>query len=300
MALPTMAPAVLPHGSGPPIDWPAALRYLGPRAIAGVEYVAEDARYVRAVRVLGHAGYIVVRERGRGRHLAVEISSGLLPVVDQVMTRVQRLFDLDRDPRPIAAHLARDPLLAPLVARRPTLRLIGAMDGFELAVRAVLGQAVTVRGASLLAARLTRLVAEPLDDGPVPLTHLPMSPERLAQVSPESLRNIGLTRSRTHCLLALARAVIDHELPELVASESAQDPTGFVRRFTALPGIGPWTAHYVALRALGWSDAFPDGDLGLRKAAGGLSPTELRAAAERWRPWRAYAACHLWSGLASD
>ena len=218
-----------------------------------------------------------------------------MPVVDQVVIRVRRLFDLDTDPRPITAHLAGDRLLAPLVARRPNLRLIGAMDGFELAVRAVLGQAVTVRGASLLAARLTRLVAEPLADAPFGLTHLPISAQRLAGLSPHRLRNIGITRSRAECLLALARATADGELPELVTGAPIDEPAAFIRRFTQLPGIGPWTAHYVAMRALAWSDAFPEGDLGLRQAAGGLSARELRVAAERWRPWRAYAAVYLWS-----
>ena len=300
MALPTTSPAVLAHTIGPPIDWSRALRYLEPRAISGVETIAEQDRYIRALRMLGHAGHITVREGSGGRHLVVEVSSSLLPILGQVVSRVRRQFDLDTDPGPIAAHLARDPLLAPRVTRRPNLRLIGAADGFELAVRAVLGQGVTVRGASLMAARLSRLAAEPLDDGPSGLTHLPISPDRLAQLSPARLRSIGLTGSRTECLLALAGAVVDGALPELVAGGSAHDPAGFVQRFTALPGIGPWTAHYVAMRALAWADAFPEADLGLRKAAGGLSPSELRATAERWRPWRAYAACHLWSGLISD
>jgi 3-methyladenine DNA glycosylase/8-oxoguanine DNA glycosylase len=291
-----MNSAVLAHITGPPIDWSTALDYLNPRAIVGVEKVEEaSGRYIRAVRVLGHEGHIAVRERNRGRDLVVEISGGLVPIRDQVVIRVRRLFDLDTDPRPIATHLAGDRLLAPLVASRPNLRLIGAMDGFELAVRAVLGQAVTVRGASLLAARLTRLVAEPLADASFGLTHLPISAERLARLSPDRLRSIGITRSRAECLLALARATADGRLPELVTGATIDEPAAFIRRFTELPGIGPWTAHYVALRVLSWSDAFPEADLGLRQAAGGLSARDLRIAAERWRPWRAYAAVHLWS-----
>ena len=163
-------------------------------------------------------------------------------------------------------------------------------------MRAVLGQAVTVRGASLLAARLTRLAAEPLAHALSGLTHLPIACEHLARLSPQRLRSIGITRSRAECLLALARATADGGFLELATGGPVHDPAAFIQRFTALPGIGPWTAHYVALRALGWADAFPEDDLGLRKAAGGLSPRQLRDAAERWRPWRAYAACHLWTG----
>jgi DNA-3-methyladenine glycosylase II len=279
-----------------PIDWSAALTYLAPRATAGVESVTQDHRYARTCRTLGHTGYVVVEARRDGRDVVVGASGGLQPVLEHVAARVRTVFDLDTDPRPIAAHFAGDPLLAPLVARRPNLRLIGALDGFELAVRAVLGQAVTVRGASLLAARLIRLAAEPLADAPFGLTHLPISPEGLAQLSLQGLRGVGITSSRAACLLALARATADGELPELVTGGPVDEPAAFIQRFTALPGIGPWTAQYVAMRALGWADAFPENDLGLRKAAGGLSPRELRDAAERWKPWRAYAACHLWSG----
>ena len=299
MAGPAAAPTVLTHTCDPPIDWSAALAYLAPRAIAGVEGVTQDQRYVRTARVFGHTGYVVVEARRDGRQLVVGARGGLEPALEQVAARVRKVFDLDTDPRPIAAHFARDPLLAPLIGRRPNLRLIGATDGFELAVRAVLGQGVTVRGASLLAARLTRLAAEPLADALFGLTHLPIGCEHLAQLSPQRLRGIGITRYRADCLLALARATADGELPELATGGPVHDPAAFIHRFTALPGIGPWTAHYVALRALGWADAFPEDDLGLRKAAGGLSPRQLRDAAERWRPWRAYAACHLWSPMST-
>jgi AraC family transcriptional regulator of adaptative response / DNA-3-methyladenine glycosylase II len=299
MARPIAAPTVLTHTCDPPIDWSAALAYLAPRAIAGVEGVVPDHRYARTARMLGHTGCVVVEARRDERQLVVGAWGGLEPALEHVAASVREMFDLDTDPGPIAAHFAGDPLLAPLVARRPNLRLIGATDGFELAVRAVLGQAVTVRGASLLAARLTGLAAEPLTEALFGLTHLPISPERLAQLSPQRLRSIGITRPRAECLLALARATADGVLPELLTGGPVHDPAAFIQRFTALPGIGPWTAHYVAMRALGWADAFPEDDLGLRKAAGGLTPRGLRDAAERWRPWRAYAACHLWSGVIS-
>lgn len=234
-----------------------------------------------------------------GHRIRLGVSGGLRPVLTDVAAGVRRLFDLDTDPGPIVAHLARDPRLAPLVARRPALRLVAAIDGFELAVRAVLGQAVTVGGASLLSARLMRLAAEPLPGAPFQLAWLPISAERLASLEPDRIRTIGITRGRAECLHALARATAAGELPELVTGGPVLDPADFLERFQRLPGIGPWTAHYVAMRALGWPDAFPAGDLGLRSAAGGLSARELQRAAERWRPWRAYGARYLWDSLLS-
>jgi AraC family transcriptional regulator of adaptative response / DNA-3-methyladenine glycosylase II len=241
-----------------------------------------------------------VGQAAAGDLLQVELSAMLLPVLPSLLARLHRLFDLDADPRAVTAHLGRDPVLQPLVARRPGLRLPGAADGFELALRAVLGQQVTVRGATTLAGRLARLLAEPLSGAPPGITYLPVSAERLADASLASITGIGLPRGRAECVLALARAAAAGELPELGSDGPPEDPTGFVRRFRSLPGVGPWTAEYVVMRALGWPDAFPEGDIALRKAMGGLTPARLRAAAEAWRPWRAYAAQHLWAGLADS
>lgn len=297
MALP-VGPESVTLPCDPPLDFPAALTYLAPRATHGVEAVTHDGRYARTVRILDRIGWISVGASTDGRHLAVHTSRELVPVRAEVAVRVRRLFDLDTDPRPIAAHLGRDPRLAGLVARRPRLRLVCAMDGFELAVRAVLGQGVTVRGASLLAARLVALAGEPLRNAPLGLTHLPITADGLVRLAPGRLRSIGLPHSRTSGLLALARATAAGELPELVSGDASADPAGFIERISRVPGIGPWTAHYVAMRALGWPDAFPEADLGLRKAMGGVPARDLRAAAERWRPWRAYAAFHLWTDSA--
>jgi AraC family transcriptional regulator of adaptative response / DNA-3-methyladenine glycosylase II len=191
--------------------------------------------------------------------------------------------------------------MARLIARRPGLRLPGTMDRFELAVRAVLGQQVSVAGANTIAGRLVHLVGAPIPRGggtaPAMLTHLPVAAERLAATRPSRVAGIGIPRARAACLVSLARTVADGELPELAGDGPAADPEGFIGRFTALPGIGAWTAEYVAMRALGWRDAFPAGDLGLRKAMGGMTEAALRGAAERWRPWRAYAAQHLWASL---
>jgi AraC family transcriptional regulator of adaptative response / DNA-3-methyladenine glycosylase II len=284
----------------PPYDWSAMLAHLAARATPGVEHVSDDGVYRRTIEVDGHAGQVALRPSpGRDVHaLRVELSPSLLSALAPLLARLRRLLDLDADPSAITGHLRRDATLAPLVARRPGLRVAGAADAFELALRAVLGQQVTVRGATTLAGRLARSIARPMPESTyAELTHLPVTAARLADARVSSLTDVGLTRARAECVVTLARAVADGTLPELAGDGTCTDPASFVRRFVALPGIGPWTADYVAMRALRWPDAFPAGDLGLRKAMGGLSAAKLRAASEPWRPWRAYAAQHLWASL---
>ncbi len=281
----------------PPLDLGSLLGYLAARATPGIEAVDADGRYCRSIRLHGHLGYVAVGPAAVGDVLRVELSAALLPVVVPLQARLRRLFDLDADPRSIAEHLGGDSVLGPLVVRRQGLRVPGAADGFELALRAVLGQQVTVRGASTLAGRLARLLAEPLPGAPPALAYLPISAERLAGASLASVTGIGLPRARAECVLALARAVAGGELSELVSDGPAEDPAAFGRRLRDLPGVGAWTAEYVVTRALRWPDAFPEGDIALRKAMGGISSARLRAAAESWRPWRAYAGQQLWASL---
>jgi AraC family transcriptional regulator of adaptative response / DNA-3-methyladenine glycosylase II len=284
-----------------PFDWQATLDWVTPRAIPGVEAVTRDdaGRYWRTVRMDGHTGWFSLRSSPLGDTLQLTISASLQPVLAGLVARVRRQFDLDADPAAIRAHLGRDARLAPLLRTRPGLRVQGAFDGFELAWRAVLGQQVTVRAATTLAGRLVALLAEPLPDAPqAALTHVTITPQRMAAESVDFIKTIGIPRTRAATLVALGRAVAADELPELVTGKSVNEPLEFVRRFMTLPGIGVWTAEYVAMRVLRWSDAFPAGDLGLRSAMGRISARELRAAAAPWSPWRAYAAQHLWASLA--
>jgi len=215
----------------------------------------------------------------------------------EVVGRARRLFDLDADPALIAEHLAGSPVLAPLVARRPGLRVPGAWDAFELAVRAVLGQQVTVRGATTLAGRLARAFGTSVGQAEEGLTHLFPRPEALAGAD---LASIGLPGARAATIRALAGAAARGTLV-LDAARGLEDA---VARLRAIPGIGAWTAHYVALRALGEPDAFPAADLGLRRAlgngAGPLAPARVAELAEAWRPWRGYATLHLWSSLGKE
>ncbi len=286
----------------PPFAWNALMDFLACRAIPGVELVTDQPvrQYWRTIRVREQVGVLGVSASSRANAVDVTFSHQLLPVLVPMLALVRQLLDLDANPASIDAHLRSDALLADTIANTPGRRVPGCVDAFELAVRAVLGQQVSVRGATTLAGRLIALVAEPLPVSHKPsatlLTHAPITPERLADASIDQVMSIGLPRARATTLVHMARAVADGSFP-LLRDTLTTSTREFVEQFTSLNGIGPWTAQYVAMRALRSPDAFPDGDLALRKAAGGVSNAELRRLAEKWRPWRAYAAMYLWARL---
>ncbi|MBI4952251.1 MAG: helix-turn-helix domain-containing protein [Myxococcales bacterium] len=274
-------------GYRPPFAWSELLAFLGPRALAGVELVTAD-RYLRTVALAGHRGALEVRDVPAARAVEVTVGAELAPVLMGVVARVRRMFDLDADPSAVAAHLARDPLLGARVRRVPGLRVPGAFDPFEMALRAVLGQQVSVAGATTLAGRLVTRFGAPLDTGRPELARTFPSAATLAAVPVEELAALGLPASRARTLAAVARACAAGQLP-------LEDPSAheaWTRALAAIPGIGPWTTAYLALR-LGVPDAFPETDLGLRRALGSDADA-VRSASARWRPWRAYAAVHLW------
>jgi AraC family transcriptional regulator of adaptative response / DNA-3-methyladenine glycosylase II len=281
----------------PPLDWEALLGFLALRATPGVE-VVEPGGYRRTLRAGGAVGTLAVipePEAGCARMLL------RLPALDglqDAVARVRRLFDLDADPLRIGRQLGRSPALASRVRARPGLRVPGAWDGFELAVRAVLGQQVSVRGATTLAGRLALRFGETLPAPCEPgLTHL--FPEAAA-LADADVAAIGLPAARVAAIRALARAVADGKL----SFEGSEGLDELVARLCEIPGIGAWTAQYIAMRACGETDAFPAGDLGLRRALGsarGPAPERaLLAASEAWRPFRAYAALHLWTAPESE
>jgi AraC family transcriptional regulator of adaptative response / DNA-3-methyladenine glycosylase II len=248
----------------------------------------------------GGDGWIEVRPVAGRNALEARLHLASARALLGAVGRIRRVFDLDADPHSIAAAFADDPRLGPLVRRRPGLRVPGAWDGFELAVRAILGQQVTVKGATSLAGRLVRAHGTVLPpnggDRPAVLSHRFPDAATLARAD---LRAIGVPRRRAEALSALARAVADGA----ISLDGGADPDATLARFAALPGIGPWTAQYVAMRALREPDAFPADDLGVRAALAGrrgARPTGRVVArmAESWRPWRAYAVMHLWSTLA--
>ena len=292
-----------------PYDAAALLGFLAPRAIPGVEAVdARRGTYRRAFLLAagrrgnegrtesspaGPAAAGVVRvETGGDGCLEAEVCHPDAHVLLDVAARLRRLFDLDADPLSFGRHLAGAPRLTARVAALPGIRVAGAWDGFETAVRAILGQQVTVKGATTLAGRLVDALGETLPDAlrAPGLARTFPSPEAVSRFD---LRAIGVPAGRAAALQAMARAVVDGAL----TLDPSADPDATRARLTAIPGIGPWTAEYIAMRALRDPDAFPAGDLGLRKAVARGAPVEektLRTMAEAWRPWRAYAAMLLW------
>jgi AraC family transcriptional regulator of adaptative response / DNA-3-methyladenine glycosylase II len=290
-----------PAGSGvtlrlgyrPPLDWERMLAFLAKRAIPGVEYV-DATSYLRTLRVDDHAGWLRVRHAPAESALVVEISDTLVPVLMPVRAGVRRLFDLDAEPAVIAAQLGSDARLGPLVRARPGMRLPGCADSFEVAVRAVLGQQVTVAAATTLAGRLTRAYGDSADGLPDGVTHFGLSPERLAELPPAALAGLGMPLARAQTLVALARAIVSGD----VAISSARTADETIAALQRIRGIGPWTAQYIAMRGLHWPDAFPASDLGIRTALGGIDAAATAQLAEAWRPWRSYAVIHLWESLA--
>jgi AraC family transcriptional regulator of adaptative response / DNA-3-methyladenine glycosylase II len=281
-------------GYRPPLDWTTMLRFLAGRATAGVECVHANT-YLRTIREGEVKGWVKV-EPARGRNaLVVEVSSSLAPDLPALLVRLRGLFDLDARPDLIAAQLSSNPTLAVALLRQPGVRVPGGVDGFELAVRAILGQRISVAAATTLAGRLASSCGETVETPFPQLDRLSPRPECLAQVAPEQLVALGIAPPRARAIRMLARAVCEGRVDLVPGS----DPELTIQRLKELPGIGDWTAHYIAMRALRWPDAFPASDLGLLKASGASSPRELAQRAEAWRPWRAYAALVLWTQLST-
>jgi AraC family transcriptional regulator of adaptative response / DNA-3-methyladenine glycosylase II len=273
----------------PPLDFAAMLAFLARRAIPGIELIDAGA-YQRVVGTATGSGFIRVTADATQPVLVLEMEGIDAPDVADIVLRVRRLFDLDADLAAAARVLARDPLLARGLARRPGLRVPGGWDGFEVAVRAVLGQQVSVAGATTLARRLVAAHGTRRRDGRAGLDQVFPEPRHLATAAIEA---IGLPKARAATVRALATAVLEQR----ISFRPGQELAPFVASLVALAGIGPWTAHYLAMRGLGQADAFPAGDLVLQKILGEgrrLSERETEARSQPWRPWRAYAVLHLW------
>ncbi|HYV14864.1 MAG TPA: AlkA N-terminal domain-containing protein [Conexibacter sp.] len=279
-----------------PLDAPGLLGFLGTRAVPGVEAIDGDA--YRRVLTLPHGlGIAELAPATDGDHIRCTLRLADLRDLAAAVQRCRRLLDLDADPVAVAEVLGADPLLAALVAHGRAgwgLRVPGAVDGAELAVRAVLGQQISVAGARTLAGRLTTALGEPLPAPDGTLTHAFPTAAALAAADPTAL---PLTRARAFSLVTLCGALAGGDL----TLDPGADRAATRERLLTLPGIGPWTIEYVAMRALGDPDAFPATDLGIRKAVEQLGHHDdgpaVTALAERWRPWRAYAVQHLWASL---
>jgi len=321
----------------PPLHWPSLFDFLAARATPGAEHVG-DGRYATTVRLSaaqladtplrgadddGHSGSsaptlsanelvghvaIEMRQSGatgrrrsnaasarRDGELVVRISPSLVPALMPLLARLRDLLDLDANPDVIARHLSRARAIESTGALAG-VRIPGTLDGFALAVRAILGQQVSVRGATTVMGRLVERFGDPYTGGPASLTRLMPTAACLARLRTSDVATLGMPGARADAVLALARAV---DAGDLVLAPGG-DARHAIKALTALPGIGDWTAHYIAMRALRWPDAFPANDLVLRRAAGNLTARQLEKRAEPWSPWRAYAAMHLWRKAAGS
>src|SRR5215510_10450326 len=291
-------------GFRPPMAWAMLLKFLADRAIPGVESV-EANRYWRAMQIGQGKGQSKSQSKGQSKGwinvervegenaLRVEVSLSLARHLPSLLARIKNLFDLDAHPQLIEARLGEDERLREMAPWRSGLRLPGAFDGFEMAMRAVLGQQISVAAARTIAGRITEAFGEPVETPNPRLNRAPVSAARLATADAGDLTRFGLTGKRAECLIALARSVAGGE----VRLEPGVDIAATIERLKRIPGIGDWTAHYIAMRALRWPDALPHSDLGLLKALGETAPKRVLEIAENWRPWRAYALMHCWNGL---
>ena len=281
-------------GYRPPYDLPAMLGFWRQRVVAGVEHVT-DAGLARTLRIESagttHTGWITCSFDQARCQVHLRVSDSLLALLPLVIRRVRATLDLDADPATINA------VLHSAFPAGDGLRVPGCMDGFELAVRAVLGQQITVAAARTLAQRVVQRFGERIDTPHAGLTHLFPTPAALAQASGDALGQLGIVRQRQAAIVAIAQAVASGR----IALHAGADVPATMAALKELPGIGDWTAQYIAMRALRWPDAFPAGDVALHRALGvqgsRAAAKEAEALSQPWRPWRSYAVLRAWHSL---
>ena len=265
----------------PPYDWEWMVGFLQARAVAGVERF-HDGGYSRSFGVEGHRGLIHLAPDEEAQGLRVTLSPGLQPVAEICYARIGQLFDLACDPRQVAGALGS------LAQARPGLRLPGALDAFEQAVRAVLGQLVSVAMAARLTAKVAAGWGEPLAEAPGSV--LFPTPEALSRADPQALKALGMPLRRAEALIHLARAALSGELPLTAPA----DIDAGLRQLQTLPGIGRWTANYFALRGWQAKDIFLPDDYLIKQRFPGMTPAAIARYARRWQPMRSYALLHIW------
>jgi AraC family transcriptional regulator of adaptative response / DNA-3-methyladenine glycosylase II len=273
----------------PPYDWDGMLQFLDDHRIKGVERIANNT-YYRTVAIGSYTGWIAVRHDAATQALQVEFTRSLIAVLPVLLNRVRILFDLDARPDIINAHLATDPVLHDDIQACPGLRVPGCFDRFELAVRAIMGQQITVKAATTLSGRFAQAFGRNIKTPFPDLDRLTPTSARIAKSSVDAIASLGIISNRTKSIIALAKAFQSGA----VALDSGLHPNIIVLQLTALPGIGPWTADYIAMRALNWPDVFLKDDIAVRKNLGGISPRAAEALSHVWSPWRSYAVMHIW------
>jgi AraC family transcriptional regulator, regulatory protein of adaptative response / DNA-3-methyladenine glycosylase II len=295
-AIPERETSILQLSYRPPYDWTGILAFLAARALTGIEHVT-DRSYARTVQLGTAKGWMRVTHSKQQHTLLVEFTHSLTPMLPALLSRTRALFDLDARPDVITKRLRRDAHLAPAVKANPGLRVPGAFNGFEMGLRAILGQQVTVKAATTIAARFVDAFGESIVTTVPELNRLTPVPARIANASVDDIARLGIIAARARSLIALAEA---QESGVLCLDGGAHhNPDDAIKRLTELPGIGPWTAHYIAMRALRWPDAFPKEDVAVRNNLGGVTAKAAEAMSQLWRPWRSYAVMHVWNMTAS-
>ena len=275
----------------PPYDWRGLLAFLKARELKGVEWVT-DSVYARTVNLGGRKGWIKVTQAKKKNALMLEFTHSLTPALPALLSRLRDLFDLNARPDLVSRQLRKDKLLAPLVKANPGMRVPGAFNGFEMGLRAILGQQVTVRSATIVAGRLAAAFGESINTPYPELSRLTPAPARVARASVDEIAELGVVSARCKSIIALARAQVSGELS--LDRGTHNNPDVAIQRLAELPGIGQWTAHYIAMRALRWPDAFPKEDIAVRNNLGGVSAKRAEEMSQAWRPWRSYAVLHVW------
>jgi AraC family transcriptional regulator, regulatory protein of adaptative response / DNA-3-methyladenine glycosylase II len=275
----------------PPYDWNGVLAFLAARALTGIEWVTSES-YTRTVRLGDVKGWIRVTHSPKQHALLLELTHSLTPALPVLLGRVRALFDLDARPDLISKHLARDARLSMAVKGNPGLRVPGAFNGFEMGLRAILGQQITVRAATTIASRVIEAFGEPIVTPMAQLNRLTPEATRVAGASTNDVASLGIVAARARSIMALAEAQSSGQL--CLDGGTHHNPDDAIKRLTELPGIGQWTAQYIAMRALRWPDAFPKEDIAVRNNLGGITATQAEELSQTWRPWRSYAVMHVW------
>ena len=289
----------------PPYDWPAMLDYISTRALKGAEWVNGNG-YYRTAQIAHCTGWFSVQPSTKKHCLTITLSYGLVPVLSAVMARIRNLFDLSAQPHIIFSHLAKDVNLREFLTPPNNtsaahnldacwgIRVPGAFDGFELAVRAILGQQISVKAATTLARRYVHALGEEILTPFPELTHLSPNAQKVASLAVDDLSCLGILSGRAASIIALAHAYVNGDVQLQAASYNIHN----LQQLLALPGLGPWTAEYIAMRAMRWPDAFPKEDMVLRRQMGGLTARQAEQISQAWRPWRSYAVLALWRAAA--
>ncbi len=284
-------------GYRPPYNWDAIIKFFSERAVSGVEAV-ENGEYYRAVRLTASngtcvSGWIKVGNKPEKNILTVAASENLLHVMPQILARIKRLFDLYCDPEIISEKLiAMNKIRSGLFS--PGIRIPGSFDTFETSVRAILGQQISVKAAAAIAGKIVKALGTPVDTGFEKINAVFPSPEKITEDGArERLQACGVTKARSETIYRLAEAVTAKK----INLDYSADPEKEIGKLISIPGVGNWTAQYIALRVMGWPDAFPETDAGIKKALSPNTPDEILQIAGEWRPWRGYAAHSLWNSI---